>query len=244
MVASPAIVSDDPKAPADGADHALGPWREVAFRTVVDPRAARILADPDWIAWLEPFLGRVSGVAEAARRLGRPLDAMRYRVRRMERAGLLEVVGERRRAGRPIRLYRSVADGFVVPFEATPFVDLEERMKASLRADAERFARSAAAALRASGVESRRVYRGPDGAIHQEAAATDEALAAARDADPVESLSLRARLPRSLARGLLREMIALARRAEVLERDPGPDASGPVRDYLLVLQIAPAPEEP
>lgn len=243
MVASPAIVSDDPNVPPDGADHALGPWREVAFRTVADPRAARILADPDWIPWLEPFLGRVSGVADAARRLGRPLDATRYRVRRMERAGLIEVVGERRRAGRPIRLYRSVADGFVVPFEATPFVDLEERMKASLRADAERFARSAAAAMRATGIEARRIYRGPDGAVHQEAAATDEALAAARDADPLESLSLRVRLPRSLARGLLREMIALARRAEALEREPGPDASGPVREYMLGLQIAPTPDE-
>lgn len=243
MVASPAIVSDDPKAPADGADHALGPWREVAFRTVADPRAARILADPEWIAWLEPFLGRVSGVAEAARRLGRPLDATRYRVRRMEQAGLIEVVGERRRAGRPIRLYRSVADGFVVPFEATPFVDLEERLQASLGADAKRFARSAAAAMRATGVEARRIYRGPDGEVHQEAAATEDAIAAASQADPIESLSLRARLPRSVARGLLREMIALARRAEALDREPGPDASGPVRDYLLVLQIAPTPDE-
>lgn len=237
-------MSDDPNAPPGAPDHALGPWREVAFRTVTDPRAARILSDPDWIPWLEPFLGRVSGVAEAARRLGRPLDAMRYRVRRMEQAGLIEVAGERRRAGRPIRLYRSVSDGFVVPFEATPFVDLEERLKETLRADAERFARSAAAAMRATGVEARRIYRGPDGAVHQEAAATEDAIAAASDADPIESLSLRARLPRSVARGLLREMIALARKAEALERDPGSDASGPVREYLIGVQIAPTPEEP
>lgn len=243
MVASPAIVSDDPKAPPGGPDHALGPWREVAFRTVADPRAASILADPDWTPWLEPFLGRVSGVAEAARRMGRPLDATRYRVRRMEQAGLIEVVGERRRAGRPIRLYRSVADGFVVPFEATPFVDLEERMQETVQVDAERFARSAAAAMRATGIEARRIYRGPDGAVHQEAAATEAAIAAASDADPIESLSLRARLPRSLARRLLREMIALARRAEALEREPGPGASGPVREYLLGLRIAPMPEE-
>lgn len=244
MVASPAIVSDDPKVPTGGPDHALGPWREVAFRTVADPRAARILSDPDWIPWLEPFLGRVSGVADAARRLGRPLDAMRYRVRRMEQAGLIETVGERRRAGRPIRLYSSVADGFVVPFEATPFVDLEERLRETLTADADAFARSAAAAMRASGIEARRIYRGSDGAVHQEAAATEEAIAASASADPVESLSLDVRLPRSVARELLRELIVFARRAEALERDPGETASGPVRAYRIGLQIAPIPEEP
>jgi hypothetical protein len=115
-----------------GPEHDLGPWREVEFATVADPEAGRLLSDPAWLGFLEPFLGRTSGVAEAARRLGRPLDAVRYRVRRMERAGLIEVVGERLRAGRPVRLNRSVADGFVVPFEATPFVDVEERMAGAL----------------------------------------------------------------------------------------------------------------
>ena len=153
------------------------------------------------------------------------------------------MVGERRRAGRPIRLYRSVADGFVVPFDVTPFVDLEERLRTSLHADADRFARSAAIAIRASGIEARRIYRGSDGAVHQEAAATDEAIAAASDADPVESLAFAVRLPRGVARELLREMIAFARRVEALERDPGQDASGPVREYRFGLQIAPTPDE-
>jgi hypothetical protein len=162
----------------------------------------------------------------------------------MERAGLIEVVGERRRAGRPVRLYRSVADGFVVPFEATPFVDLEERMVEVLADDVRAFARSAAQAMRDSGLEARRVYRGPDGAVHQEAAADEEALAAAAEADPIESLSLRARLPRSVARDVLRELIALAKRVERLDADPPEDASGPVRSYRMVVTLVPEPDEP
>jgi len=240
-----------PPGDGDGRDHVFGPWREVAFRTVSDPRAAKLLSDPEWVPWIEPFLGRTRSIAEAADELGRPLDAVRYRVRRLHDAGVLEVVGERKRAGRPIRLYSTVADGFVVPFEATPFVDLEERILATMTAQARSFARSAAQLLREGGVESRRIYRAPDGTVHQEAAADDAMLAAAAERDPLESLALEVSLPRDVARRLLREMIALARRAEALDEeapgrergDPSGDPSaGPVRRYLLALQIAPVPD--
>lgn len=232
-----------PAPDAAATDHALGPWRDVTFRTVADPRAARLLADPSWRLWIEPFLGRASGIAEAAARLDRPLDAVRYRVRRMHELGLLEIIGERRRAGRPVRLYRTVADGFVVPFAATPYADVEERLLAALVAEAQRFARSAGAALRDGGIEARRIYRAPDGTVHDESAADDDALVRAADADPIESLALDVRLPRSVARRLLRELIAFARRAEALEREPGDDASGPVRTYAIGLRIAPVPSD-
>jgi len=222
---------------------------------VTDPRAATLLSDPDWVPWIEPFLGRTRSIAEVAAELGRPLDAVRYRVRRLHEAGVLEVVGQRKRAGRPIRLYRTVADGFVVPFEATPFVDLEERILATMTAQARSFARSAAQLLREGGAEARRIYRAPDGTVHQEAAADDAMLAAAAERDPIESLALEVSLPRGVARGLLRDMITLAQRAERLdaertdgegegtgaERGDDP-ASGPVRSYLLALQIAPVPD--
>lgn len=227
-----------------GPEHALGPWQEVEFATVADPDAGKLLSDPTWIRFLEPFLGRTSGIAEAARRLGEPLDAVRYRVHRMERAGLLEVVDQRRRAGRPVRLYRSVADGFVVPFEATPFVDLEERMAEVLSHEVRAFSRSAAVAMRGSGLEARRVYRGPDGAVHQEAAADEEALAVAAQSDPLEALSLLARLPRSVARELLGELVRFARRVERLEAEPPADASGPVRSYRLMLMLVPEADGP
>ena len=234
-------------------DHAFGPWRQVSFRTVTDPRAATLLSDPDWVPWIEPFLGRTRSIAEVAAELGRPLDAVRYRVRRLHEAGVLEIVGQRKRAGRPIRLYRTVADGFVVPFEATPFVDLEERILATMTAQARSFARSAAQLLREGGAEARRIYRAPDGTVHQEAAADDAMLAAAAERDPIESLALEVSLPRGVARGLLRDMIALAQRAERLDAErtggEGPGAErgddttgGPVRSYLLALQIAPVPD--
>ncbi len=249
-------------------DHALGPWQAVTLRTVTDPRAAALLSDPDWVPWIEPFLGRTRSIAAVAEELGRPLDAVRYRVRRLHEVGVLEVVGQRPRAGRPIRLYRTVADGFVVPFEATPFVDLEERILATMTAQARAFARSAAQLLREGGAEARRIYRAPDGTVHQETAADDAMLAAIAERDPLESLALEASLSRSVARQLLRDMIALAQRAERLDVEgsdaegrnadapdaDAPDAdalavgrdvqpsSGPVRRYLLTLQIAPLPD--
>jgi len=239
-------------------DHALGPWRQVSLRTVTDPRAATLLSDPDWVPWIEPFLGRTRSITEVAEELGRPLDAVRYRVRRLHEVGVLEVVGQRKRAGRPIQLYRTVAAGFVVPFESTPFVDLEERLLATMTAQARSFARSAAQLLREGGAEARRIYRAPDGSVHHEAAADDAMLAAAAERDPIESLAVEVSLPRSVARALLLDMIALAQRAEQLdigrpdaegrdadaldvERDVQA-ASGPVRRYLLALQIAPVPD--
>jgi hypothetical protein len=98
--------------------------------------------------------------------------------------------------------------------------------------------------MRGSGLEARRVYRGPDGAVHQEAAADEEALAAAAESDPLEALSLLARLPRSVARELLRELVRFARRVERLEAEPPEDASGPVRTYRMMLMLVPEPDEP
>lgn len=65
-----------------------GVWQADAH-VVPDPRAARLLLDPQARRCLEPFLGRTLGVAEAARGSGVPPDVMAYRVRVLVRLGLL-----------------------------------------------------------------------------------------------------------------------------------------------------------
>lgn len=132
---------------------------------------ARLLSDARSRAYFLPFLGRTRSVSQAAQEVGCALDAMHYRVRRFLAAGLLEVREVRRRAGRPIKLYRSVRDAFYIPFALTPYNELEERILADVIGEDERVVKALARALRAGGHEGRRLYRGADGQDMYESAA-------------------------------------------------------------------------
>jgi hypothetical protein len=109
-----------------------------------DPLAARLLLDEDVRDVLGPFLDRACSAQEVATELGRDLDWVIYRIKRLHQAGVLEVVGERRRGGRSIKLYRSTFDTWFVPFEALPFADVEETLTAVHVAQARRLGRASA----------------------------------------------------------------------------------------------------
>jgi hypothetical protein len=103
------------------------PRTDSALRTLTirDPAVAELLIDPERLRHLAPFLGRERSVSEAARESGaRPNTALR-RVQRLLDLGLLEVARELPRGGRPVKLYRSVAEIFFVPFDATSADTLE-----------------------------------------------------------------------------------------------------------------------
>lgn len=218
----------------------MGPHGDIAFRTVDDPVAGRLLSDPESLSFLEPFLARESSISAAAEALDRPLDAVRYRVKRFLAAGLVEVVREVPRAGRAIRIYRSVADGFVLPFHVTPYADLEERLRASLGSDVEKVARATARALREEGVEGRRIYRGTDGNVHQVAALPERWRPSPHQA--VEAFSREVELTPARARKLLADLYALVvdlggeNDAEGGDGDGGERTS---RTYHVAFQIAP-----
>jgi hypothetical protein len=89
------------------------------------------------------FLSRARSAKEAADVLGRDLDAVLYRVRRLRAVGLLEVAAVELRAGRPIKHYRAVHDAWFVPFEVLPYADLEEAFLAMHAAHVARAARAA-----------------------------------------------------------------------------------------------------
>ena len=91
--------------------------------TITDPLAARLLLDPAEVHFFEPFLGRELTISEAAASLGCKPNSLLARVQRMLACGLLEVSRELPRAGRAIKVYRSVAETFFVPLSRSAITD-------------------------------------------------------------------------------------------------------------------------
>ncbi len=191
------------------------------------PLQARLLSDATSRAYFLPFLGRTRSVTQAANEVGCALDAMHYRVRRFLAAGLLEIQGERARAGRPIKLYRSVSDAFYIPFALTPYSELEERMLVDVIREDERVVKALARALRGGGVEGRRLYRGADGVDMYESAADAGAgrdwravMATWPPSQPVtERVGMEFALTDDEARHMLIELYEVLERYRTLERD-------------------------
>ena len=104
---------------------ALGRPRRV--RRLDTPEAARLLASRHDIALLRPFHGREATVSQAAGANGIDVKSMYYRVARWHRAGVLEVVREERRPGKPIKVYSTGCDWLVVPLSLTDAVDAADQ---------------------------------------------------------------------------------------------------------------------
>ncbi|WP_062356742.1 hypothetical protein [Herbidospora yilanensis] len=92
-------------------------------QTLTTAAAAHILLRPDERRFLEPFMGRERGTAEAARELGVTVEQMAYRVRALSAKGLLEAVGRQPRKGRAIVVYRAAAE-IRAPLGLLPQADL------------------------------------------------------------------------------------------------------------------------
>lgn len=90
-----------------------------SIRIVSDTHVADLLMAPVTLRQLEPFLGREATVTEAARASGERPNTVLKRVQRFRDLGLLYVVREEQRAGRAVKVYRTTAEAFFVPFEAT-----------------------------------------------------------------------------------------------------------------------------
>ena len=96
---------------------------------VTDAGMADVLINPTRLRQLEPFLGRECTVKQAAQETGEKANTVLSRVRRFLALGLLEVTREEKRNGRALKVYRSVADIFFVPFEATSVESLERMLE-------------------------------------------------------------------------------------------------------------------
>lgn len=97
---------------------------------VRDPEAARLLLDEKARRLLSPFVGRERTASDVAEAVGLPLTTALYQLRRLQDAGLLRVTDTRRRAGKALKLYRAVAERFLVPYDVTPALTPEALLHA------------------------------------------------------------------------------------------------------------------
>ncbi len=100
-----------------------------SFHTVTDPEQARLLTEPVSKEFFKPFLAHERSASQAATIMRCNLNTVLYRIKTLLRAGLIKVVREMPRKGRPVRVYRSVHDAYFVPFSVTPYATLEERLE-------------------------------------------------------------------------------------------------------------------
>jgi DNA-binding Lrp family transcriptional regulator len=183
------------------------------------------------------FLGRTRSVSSAADALGRDLDTVLYRVRRLVATGLLEVAAVEPRAGRPIKLYRAVHDAWFVPYEALPYADLEEAFLDMHVGHATRAARAAARWLADRPWAGYRIGLDEAGRMWMRGAAEDGDQPGATAPRPLGGLDgpldagLELRLSPADARSLNADLAALVedyeRRAE----------EGPANRLLLVISV-------
>lgn len=127
------------------------PWNDIdlaGLHEATDPAQVAILTDPTRVRFLRPFLARSATVAQVAHEMDVTPNALLYRVRRMVDAGLLQVVEERPRAGRAVKVYRSSHDGYRVPMSAMSYDDLRHRVDTYSQPILNDLARAYTAALR------------------------------------------------------------------------------------------------
>lgn len=92
---------------------------------VTDPAAVTLLAHDRTRRVLGAFLGREQTVAGAARGAGLDLRVVHRDVQALTRAGLLRVIREEARAGRPVKVYRACADDLFVDARHLPPPDAQ-----------------------------------------------------------------------------------------------------------------------
>lgn len=191
---------------------------------VDDPVAARLLTNEGFRTVLDAFIGRERSVAEAAHELRLGLDATLYRVRRLHRAGLLELRGMRPRGGRPVKLYRAAHEVWFVPFESLPHADLEETFLELHVAHAHVMARAAARTLGDSAWSGYRIERDGEGRLWMRGVRADGSAfdAASGTPGPTDAM-VELRLAPDDALRLNAELTALLQRYVALDRsDEGP----------------------
>lgn len=211
---------------------ALGGAERVVL--ISDPEAAKALIDPGSLQRLAPFIGRTLSVSQAAELTGEKANTTLKRVRRFVALGLLEVAGEVARAGRPIKLYRAVADTFFVPFEATDAESLEVALAERDRLSEQLLRRNVVKSrLDTIGAWGTRIYRDPRGRLQVQTALTPSSNVTSLDPEAPAVLSAwrdSLKLDFEDAKALQREMFDLLQR--YLEKDGA-------QRYVVHLGMAP-----
>ncbi len=219
-------------------------YGSLTAHTVRDETQARLLSDPKSFGYFRPFLARTLTVSRAAEEVGCRVDTMMYRVKTFLNAGLLIVVRIEKRAGRPVKHYRSSHDAYFVPFVAKPFANLEEEVREGLRSHEDAIVKGLARTRRTLDRQGHRIFRGSDGEIHWHSAGSEhflldyDALPELPHSPNYEGLSLGELFTDELfltddeAKALLSRLYALWRESKH-------EASGTRKPYLLRVALVP-----
>jgi hypothetical protein len=179
--------------------------------TISEPRAAAVFTDSHLRRILLQFAGQPRGMAEVASELALDIKQLHHAVTKLHRLGLVEVVEERQRAGRSIKLYQCSGSSYFIPNRAAP-VPFSRGLAKELQSAIERDA--------AATIEGMVFYLDPQGRVSGQWVEKP----AARQA-PLDSWRI-LRLSPAQARALKQEL------GEVLDRfQKLADASGTV--YLV-----------
>ena len=116
-------------------------------KRVTHPDAISTLTDLRRLNLLSPFFRGDVRLAELAPQADLKLNTLWYRVNKWCQQGILEVVHEERRKGRPIKLYRTTAEAFFVPFTATKNLELQEMLMSFIAQEEQVFYRGVASTL-------------------------------------------------------------------------------------------------
>lgn len=213
------------------------------FYLVSNPVQARLLSDPVSSSFFYPFWGRENTIARAAEELGRPVNAVHYRVKRFQGAGLLGVARVESRPGRAVKHYRSTADAFFIPDGLGPHPSDEERLLADLTTTLEQIARGITATKRHEATPGRCLYLDADRRIYSSGCHLTNRGDLSLNTDP-GNISLGAAQYGTLtltsqdARAFRRELRELVERYTRL----GTDQSQPsAREYSFVTAVARTP---
>lgn len=212
--------------------------------TVTDPMQARLLVAPEFGRIVDALLDRERSVAALAQELNRPLDTVHYRVKKLERAGLVRVVRQEKRAGRGVKVYTSVATQFFIPYSSFTHATLEDKFLTHESHLTRVLVRSRLRLLHdtfgTEGMLGPRIYRDRQGSVTEELAVSPAKSVnlLATDFPAVVDEVTEVCLPFAKAKALQAELLALNRRYTSNNHAPTDGQSYIVR--LTLMPVNPA----
>ncbi|MHA0036465.1 ArsR/SmtB family transcription factor [Deinococcus sp. PESE-13] len=108
---------------------------------VANAAQARLLLKVELRPMLNLLMQEPQSVSSLARTLGLNLQRASYLLEKLLKADIVEISGEQRRAGRPVKLYRLQQDWFI-PFEMAPSETLETFVLAQVQPRLEELVRA------------------------------------------------------------------------------------------------------
>ena len=208
-----------------------------SIHEVTGEYAATLLMNPKTRRLLTPFVGAEKSIKEASQELDIKVASYYPYVKKFEENGLLEVGQTLPRAGKAVKLYRSVADEFFVPHTAAPVMAYYEKLESTNQKILwQAILKSVMENTAEASTWGMRIYKHPDiGLSAMGAWSMGEPWDLTENAGPIflpywRNLSL----SRERAQAMQKELLGVLER--YTQEQDGPDA------YFLRIAMAPLPK--